>query len=289
MLDLGLSSFGLSGFQSFRMFWAAPYFDLVEEPMQHHLVQTNLMAGCIRPLTLLLGLTLGMAAFPCQADGLGSLLGEAVQGLQQSFNGGSFNANNAVQWITTAVSGQLAANQAPPTGADKGKVIMYSDMGCPYCQQAKDYMDQHHIPYDDRDIANPIYKAQFTTYNPTGVPYMILGQKTIAGFDGPQISKDYALMLQASAAQQNPQATASTGSAQTATTSGPGSLLAGAEMVPKIGGVTVYASPNVNSSTVTQLQAQQTVVYMGKTKNGMLNVTTSAGVGWVNQLLMKGP
>lgn len=59
------------------------------------------------------------------------------------------------------------------------KVIVYSTQTCPYCHAITAWLDQHQIPYDEKDASlMPDIDV---------VPVTIVGDKRIIGFDQPAL------------------------------------------------------------------------------------------------------
>jgi glutaredoxin 3 len=65
------------------------------------------------------------------------------------------------------------------------KIEVYTILGCPYCQKAKELLDQLKISYDERDLTtNPDRRAFTSKILPghTSVPLVIINGKPIGGF-----------------------------------------------------------------------------------------------------------
>lgn len=64
-------------------------------------------------------------------------------------------------------------------------LILYSASWCEYCQKVKNYLDQHQIIYENRDIEsdNPAIQQLFESLGATGIPQILIGNKVIRGAD----------------------------------------------------------------------------------------------------------
>lgn len=221
----------------------------------------------------------GLAAVctEARADFLGGLIGGVAQNIQNAVtSGASTNLASTIKSVATTSLGKLAPGILPE-GDTKGKVILYGKSTCPFCTRAKNYMDQNQIPYVERDVNDPTYQAEFFKLNAKGaVPFMVFGDRTLLGCDGGQISANYKYMLehQKEMDAQSKQASSS-------------GLQPGDELSPKLRGVIVYAEADSRSKSLIRLETKDTVVYMGEESHGMYRVTSSAGEGWVNKLLVK--
>lgn len=64
-------------------------------------------------------------------------------------------------------------------------LILYSASWCEYCQKVKNYLEQHNIAYENRDIesTDPAIQQLFQTLGATGIPQILIGNKVIRGAD----------------------------------------------------------------------------------------------------------
>jgi len=63
------------------------------------------------------------------------------------------------------------------------KVIMYSTRACPACVAARQYMAQHNVNYEDRDVElSPSARAEFLSYGARGVPLILVDNEHMEGF-----------------------------------------------------------------------------------------------------------
>ena len=65
------------------------------------------------------------------------------------------------------------------------KVTIYSTPTCPFCKYAKQFLDDHDIPYDDIDVSTDHEKAQEMIHRSgqMGVPVIDVGGEIVVGFD----------------------------------------------------------------------------------------------------------
>ena len=71
------------------------------------------------------------------------------------------------------------------------KVIVYSTPTCPYCHQAKEFLQQHHVKYSEVNVAADEKKAQemIEKSGQMGVPVIDIDGKIIVGFDKNEMKK----------------------------------------------------------------------------------------------------
>lgn len=71
------------------------------------------------------------------------------------------------------------------------KVTVYSLPTCPYCKQAKAYLKEKKIEFEDIDVSANQEKAQemMDKSGQMGVPVFDIGGKIIAGFDRGKLDK----------------------------------------------------------------------------------------------------
>ena len=75
------------------------------------------------------------------------------------------------------------------------KVLIYSTTTCPFCHQAKDYLNEKKIAFTDFDVASDSAKAQemIDKSGQMGVPVLDIEGKIIVGFDKEAIDKELGL------------------------------------------------------------------------------------------------
>jgi len=71
------------------------------------------------------------------------------------------------------------------------KVLIYSTPTCPFCKQAKDYLQEQKIEFEDIDVADNSEKAQemIDKSGQMGVPVIDIEGEIIVGFDKEKIDK----------------------------------------------------------------------------------------------------
>lgn len=71
------------------------------------------------------------------------------------------------------------------------KVTIYSTPTCPYCKQAKKFMDEHSVEYTDIDVSSDQSKAQemIDKSGQMGVPVIDVDGELIIGFDEKKLKK----------------------------------------------------------------------------------------------------
>jgi glutaredoxin-like YruB-family protein len=76
--------------------------------------------------------------------------------------------------------------------AKQPKVKVFSTPTCPYCHQAKEYLKEHNIKYEDIDVSKDQAAANemIEKSGQMGVPVIIIDNKTvIVGFDRDALKK----------------------------------------------------------------------------------------------------
>lgn len=89
-------------------------------------------------------------------------------------------ASKVPQWLTPAyVEGDFQSFY--PDAATK--VVLYGTKTCPYCQQTRAYLNDHHIPFADIDV-NHAGKGQqdYRSFGESAVPVILIGNRRITGF-----------------------------------------------------------------------------------------------------------
>ena len=68
-------------------------------------------------------------------------------------------------------------------------VTIYSTPTCPYCHQAKQYLNSRQVPFTDRNVASDPQAAEEMVRHSgqRGVPVLVIGDTVIIGFDRPKI------------------------------------------------------------------------------------------------------
>jgi glutaredoxin len=206
---------------------------------------------------------------PIQALDLGNLLSDVIDNVSLSTK----NIKGIFKSITEVSSGQVKKGANLPSDY-KGKVVLYRTEGCGYCKQESAYMDEHSIPYIEKDVGDSENSAEYRKLGGTGgVPFTVFGQKTMMGFAPAVFDKHYAEY------QRTLQVDSAASVAQ--------ELNAGDELLGKIEGVKVYMQASKSNASLMVLKKEDKVIYMGEERDGMYRVTTPKGEGWVDKLLVK--
>jgi glutaredoxin len=88
--------------------------------------------------------------------------------------------------ITRETPGNMDTT-SPITAPDK-TVLLYSSTGCKYCKQAKEFLDDHKIRYEEIDVYNSERgKEDFAKFGAMGVPILVVANVKIVGFDASQL------------------------------------------------------------------------------------------------------
>lgn len=71
------------------------------------------------------------------------------------------------------------------------KVTVYSTPTCPYCKQAKAYMEENHVAFTDIDVSVDQEKAQemIDKSGQMGVPVIDIDGEIVIGFDKKALKK----------------------------------------------------------------------------------------------------
>lgn len=71
------------------------------------------------------------------------------------------------------------------------KILIYSTPTCPFCHQAKAYLDSKKIEYTDIDVSDPKNAQEMINKSgQMGVPVLDIEGKIIVGFDKAAIDKE---------------------------------------------------------------------------------------------------
>jgi glutaredoxin-like YruB-family protein len=64
------------------------------------------------------------------------------------------------------------------------EVVAYSDPSCPHCRRLKEYLTNHNIPFENRDVSGDARAAEeLQRMNAPGVPVVRVGDDVVVGFD----------------------------------------------------------------------------------------------------------
>jgi len=75
------------------------------------------------------------------------------------------------------------------------KVTIYTAPLCHFCQAAKDFFNQHQIPFEEIDISQDTVKSEeiITKTHQVGVPVIEVDGQFILGFDKPLLEEVFGL------------------------------------------------------------------------------------------------
>ena len=74
------------------------------------------------------------------------------------------------------------------------KILTYTSPTCPFCHQAKEYLDSKKIKYTDFDVTDPKNaQTMIDKSGQMGVPVLDIEGKIIVGFDKAAIDKELGL------------------------------------------------------------------------------------------------
>lgn len=98
----------------------------------------------------------------------------------------------------SAAAGAGGAAEPPSTrpAAASNAVILYATRWCPACRTARSYLEQHKIPFIEKDIeadaqaaAELLRKAKAAGISPSGVPVLDVRGTLMQGFDPQRLSR----------------------------------------------------------------------------------------------------
>ncbi len=64
------------------------------------------------------------------------------------------------------------------------KVVVYTSNTCPYCNMAKEYLDEKKVEYEEKNIqTDKAARDELMKMGHLGVPVILVGEEEIVGFD----------------------------------------------------------------------------------------------------------
>jgi len=70
------------------------------------------------------------------------------------------------------------------------KIVVYTMVGCVYCEELKDFFKHNNISYKEKDIADDtVYQEMIEKSKQLKVPVMDIDGQIIIGFDEEELSK----------------------------------------------------------------------------------------------------
>lgn len=197
-------------------------------------------------------------------------------------NTSSKNIFDTIQSISETSFGQIEPGNEPENANEK--LILYRTAWCPICKRAALYMRKRNVGFVERDIeANSNYKAEFSRLGGRGVPFIVLREKTMSGFDETKFEQYYAEFKKSLETATN---LSTTGDSSLTSSSNSPAFQSGDVLIGKISGISIYLQP-AKSEKLAVLGKSDEMIYMGELRNGFYRVTTQKGEGWVEKLLVK--
>ncbi|MGC9317095.1 MAG: glutaredoxin family protein [Armatimonadota bacterium] len=70
------------------------------------------------------------------------------------------------------------------------RVVLFTGASCPWCTQVKNYLRQNRIRFKEVDASrDPRAQRELKRRHIRGVPVLLVGNKTVVGFDKPKIDR----------------------------------------------------------------------------------------------------
>ena len=223
--------------------------------------------------------SLAALSFAAPAQDLGSVLRGVLGGRSKGLD----DVLGAIRSISDVSFGQAGAGNSGPPDA-QGKVVLYRTSWCGYCKQAAAHMRERNIAFMERDIeANPTARTEYRGLGGKGgVPLILMGDKTMAGFKAADFDQAYARFQPPTAALPGADTSAAPPATVAVSPAPPNGVLR-----PRIGNVKLYESPSASSRIVATLQKTDEVVASGEVQNGFMKVDGASVTGaWVRISLM---
>lgn len=67
-------------------------------------------------------------------------------------------------------------------------VVVYTSNTCTYCSQAKEYLKDNGVAYEERNIKEPAYRKELMAMGFMSVPVIKIDEETVLGFDRDKIN-----------------------------------------------------------------------------------------------------
>lgn len=71
------------------------------------------------------------------------------------------------------------------------KIIVYSTPTCPFCKLVKEYLNEHHVEFEDIDVSANHEQAQEMIHKSgqMGVPVIVVDENVVVGFDKEKLNE----------------------------------------------------------------------------------------------------
>ncbi len=215
----------------------------------------------------LLVVTLSLFFTPSYSIDLFDIVGEVASGRMDAKK-----IIRAAKSIAKVSTGSVKKGASTPEDSE-GKVVLYTADYCGYCRQAMAHVESKGIPHIQKDIEfDSDNNAEFKSLGGNGVPFILMGEKSMSGFSNASFDRMYAQFKKEVKAIEK---------------SKPKVYVAGDVLIGKLAKVSVYIKASKTSKIITKITSDAPGVYMGEESNGFFSVTTDAGDGWVDKLLIK--
>lgn len=66
-------------------------------------------------------------------------------------------------------------------------VVVYTSNTCTYCAQAKEYLKDNNVAYEERNIKEPAFRKELMAMGFMSVPVIKIGDEPVLGFDKEKI------------------------------------------------------------------------------------------------------
>lgn len=70
------------------------------------------------------------------------------------------------------------------------EVVIYTNVGCSACRQAKDFLSQHNVSFVERNLADDLgARDELVNLGFRAVPVIRVGDETMLGFSAPKLRR----------------------------------------------------------------------------------------------------
>ena len=215
--------------------------------------------------------------------------------------------DQAIRSIAKPIPGRIAAPLPPDLHTD-GRVILYRTAWCGYCRKAATFMQRNNIPFVERDVeANRAWQDEQRRLGGRGVPFMVFGNRTLAGYNEQLIVQYYRDMPGGGYGGPGghaphphddpgyrhgghpPPAPAYPAQIPPPGSAGANGPLPGEPLALRMSILNLHVGPDSDAPVSVTLTSTDRVVYLGEMRNGMYRVASDKGEGWINSLHVRSP